>query len=353
MNLGLIVNAGSSSVKMAVLGDDLARVASVSVSEIGGRSVLSGPDDAQEVAATDHGRAVGLCLEALGGDLGRVAYAGHRVVHGGDLTAPMAIGPESLGAIEAAVPLAPLHNPANLAGIRALAAALPELPQAASFDTAFHATIPEMRRRYAVPDHIAARGIRRYGFHGLSYAGLVRRLPEISGAPLPARLLACHLGNGASLCAIREGQSVATTMGYSPVEGLAMGTRVGDIDANAVLRLAEEDGIDAARRLLNHESGLLGLSGLSDMRALEAAGRRDVIELFCDRVVMAAGAMIAAMGGIDAVAFTGGIGENSETVRERVVHGLAWTGVRNVWIVPADEEGEIAREARAVLGIGN
>lgn len=241
----------------------------------------------------------------------------------------------------------------------------------ACFDTAFHATNPDLATLYALPPEITAQGIRRYGFHGLSYAALTRTLPEVAGH-LPRRLLACHLGNGASLCAIRDGQSVATTMGYSPLEGLTMGTRTGSIDGNAVLRLAEEQGIDATRHLLNHCSGLLGLSGLSaDMRSLSEAGTdsaRFAIAHFCYWAARHAGSLIVAMGGLDAVVFTGGIGENARDVRAGIVAHLGWLGAdldaaRNaengpqlhpdgaqvgLWVIPADEEREIAR---GVLGL--
>ncbi|NJS38599.1 MAG: hypothetical protein HC783_05815, partial [Rhodobacteraceae bacterium] len=215
-----------------------------------------------------------------------------------------------------------------------------------------------------------ARGIRRYGFHGLSYAALVRILA--ARGPLPQRLLACHLGNGASLCAIVNGRSVATTMGYSPLDGLTMGTRTGQIDGNAVLRLVEDHGLDRAKTLLNRESGLLGLGGSSDLRTLHAAGTADAqfaLDHFAYWAVRHAGSMVAAMGGLDAVVFTGGIGENDAWMRKEILSGLAFLGVssdpaanaRNesalhdptsrvaIWIVPADEERQIALEAAAVI----
>ena len=193
--------------------------------------------------------------------------------------------------------------------------------------------MPPVAAEYALPPDYAARGIRRYGFHGLSYSALVRNLPEITGAPLPARVLACHLGNGASLCAIRNGQSADTTMGYSPLEGLTMGTRSGNIDANAVLRLVEEDGLEATRRLLNHDAGLLGLSGLSaDMRALtDDGGARSAFAVahFCYAVARQGAGMAAAMGGCDAIVFTGGIGENAGAVRTANSRPLALARCRD------------------------
>ena len=298
-------------------------------------------------------------------------------MHGGrDLTATCRITPATLAGIEACVPLAPLHNPANLSAIHAVARRAPGLPQVASFDTAFHATNPEVARRYAIPAAADAMGIRRYGFHGISYAGLCDQLPGLSGGALPGRLLALHLGNGASLCAIRGGRSVATTMGYSPLEGLTMGTRSGGIDGNAVLRLAELHGIDGAARILNRESGLLGLGGASDMRTLahaETDAARFAIAHFCYWAVRHAGSMIAAMGGLDAVAFTGGIGENDAHVRGEIMAGLHWAGLRpdttanangaaclhaegspvTAWIVPAEEEYRIAVETHACLHAKN
>jgi acetate kinase len=258
-----------------------------------------------------------------------------------------------LARIEACVPLAPLHNPANLAAIRALADLAPDLPQFASFDTGFHATNPEVAWRYALPAAVEAEGIRRYGFHGLSYAAIVRKVQENGGGVLPERLLALHLGNGASICAIRGGRSVATTMGYSPLDGLTMGTRSGGIDGNAVLRLAELHGIAGAARILNRESGLLGLGGASDMRALHGAGTaaaRFAVAHFCYWAVRHAGSMIAAMGGLDAVAFTGGIGENDAFVRGEILRGLAFVAAgKPVFVIAAEEERQIAMEVLALL----
>lgn len=332
----LVVNAGSSSVKVALF-DGVALVRSGQISEIG----------------ADGHRAALERLLADGFGQGLTAAA-HRVVHGGAaLTATCLIDAGVLAQIEACVPLAPLHNPANLAAIRALTALAPDLPQFASFDTAFHATNPEVARRYAVPAAVEAAGIRRYGFHGLSYAAIVRKVQEIGGGTLPNRLLALHLGNGASLCAIAGGRSVATTMGYSPLDGLTMGTRSGGVDGNAVLRLAELHGIAGATRILNRESGLLGLGGASDMRALHAAGTeaaRFAVAHFCYWAVRHAGSMIAAMGGLDAVAFTGGIGENDSFVRGEILSGLAFIAAgKPVLVIEAEEERQIAMEALALM----
>lgn len=370
----LVVNAGSSSVKVSVFDAGLNETARAAVSEIGGASRLKSTSGTREVALESHGAALSAILEELGVSREGLRAAGHRVVHGGTaLTQTVQVTPEVEAEIEACIPLARLHNPHNLSGIRALARLAPDLPQFATFDTAFHAGIPEVAARYAIPEAEAAKGIRRYGFHGTSYAALVRALPDLAGAPLPTRLLAFHLGNGASAAAIRDGHSVATTMGYSPVSGLTMGTRTGEIDATAVLRLVEDHGIEGARRVLNDESGLLGLSGLSsDMAALEAdAGKasRFAVGHFCYWARRHAGSLIAALEGLDAVAFTGGIGENSALVRSEIMEGLRWLGLKvdaeanargarrihaegstvAAWIVPAEEERQIASETLKLL----
>lgn len=330
----LVVNAGSSSVKIAVFDADLNELARAQVAEI---------------SAGAHGAALGEALAQCGVQLGDMAAIAHRVVHGGAaLTAPCQITKATLAQIAACIPLAPLHNPANLEGIQAMAVRAPGLPQFASFDTAFHATNPDVATRYSIPAADAALGIRRYGFHGLSYAGLVKHLSDPSGLPLPQRLLALHLGNGASLCAILDGRSIATTMGYSPLDGLTMGTRAGSIDGNAVLRLVDVHGANRAAHILDRESGLQGLGGHSDMRALHAADTpeaRFAVDHFCYWAVRHAGSMIAAMGGLDAVAFTGGIGENDPVIRGRIMAGLGWAGDVPQHIVPAEEERVIAAEA--------
>jgi acetate kinase len=344
----LIVNAGSSSLKLKVF-DGEREVANASVAEIG-------PDGHRAALAEGLARAA-VTVENL-------TASAHRVVHGGAaLTDPCRVTPAVLAAIEACVPLAPLHNPGNLAGIRGLAALRPDLPQYASFDTAFHKTNPDTAVTYALPGAERALGLRRYGFHGISYAALVHAL-AVRGR-LPRRLLACHLGNGASLCAIRDGQSVATTMGYSPLEGLTMGTRSGGIDGNAVLRLAEIHGLRRAGEILNRESGLLALGGASDMRSLPPTSFARAHFIYW--AVRHAGSMVAAMGGLDAIAFTGGIGENDPQVRAGIVAGLGFldavadetANLHNapelhapssrvaIWTVPAEEERQIVREAMA------
>lgn len=351
----LIVNAGSSSLKLKVFDKDL-EVAKAFIGEIG-------PDG--------HAAAMAKGLAQAGVPAERLTAAAHRVVHGGaGLTSTCRVTDAVLGQIRDCVPLAPLHNPANLVGIEAVAALAPHLPQYAAFDTAFHATNPGVAVTYALPLAERERGLRRYGFHGISYAALVRVLR--GQGPLPGRMLACHLGNGCSLAAIRDGQSVATTMGYSPLDGLTMGTRAGGIDGNAVLRLAEVHGVQSAARILNRESGLLGLGGHSDVRALHSAGTPEgdfALRHFTYWAVRHAGSMVAAMGGLDAIVFTGGIGENDPWMRKEILSGLSFMGVspdlsandRNetmlhdptsrviILLVPADEERQIALEAQAVM----
>jgi acetate kinase len=351
----LIVNAGSSSLKLKVF-DGTEEVAKASVSEIG---------------ANGHRAAMERGLAQAGVPLDRLTAAAHRVVHGGArLTKTSRITPSVIAEIQSCVPLAPLHNPANLVGIQSVAALAPDLPQYAAFDTAFHATNPEVAVTYALPLADREQGLRRYGFHGISYAALVRILA--ARGDLPERLLACHLGNGASLCAIVNGRSVATTMGYSPLEGLTMGTRSGSIDGNAVLRLAEVHGVARAREILNRESGLLALGGSNDLRALHAVGTPEAafaLQHFAYWAVHHAGSMVAAMGGCDALVFTGGIGENDPWVRNEILKGLHFLGAcsdaeanaRNesvlhdatsrvaIWTVAADEERQIALEAQGLM----
>ena len=351
----MIVNAGSSSLKLVFCrgADPVHR------------------ETVEEIGTDGHAAALDRALMRSGIAATALRGAAHRVVHGGPrLTATSRITPAVLDEITAAVPLAPLHNPAALVGIQSVARLLPDLPQYAVFDTAFHATNPTVATTYALPLEDRERGIRRYGFHGISYAALVRILG--ARGPLPQRLLACHLGNGASLAAIVNGRSVATTMGYSPLDGLTMGTRAGSIDGNAVLRLVELHGLERATQILNRVSGLVALGGSSDLRALHAWNRpeaRFALQHFAYWAVRHAGSMVAAMGGLDAVVFTGGIGENDPWMRKEILTGLGYLGVvpdleanrRHasdlhdptsrvaIWIVPADEERQIALEAQGLM----
>ncbi len=348
----LILNAGSSSIKVKLFDHDLTELLSGRVTEIGGRGQLICGARRDEVAVANHATALDRMLRAIeeaGFALSDLTAAGHRIVHGGaKLTAPAPLTDAVIGQITACIPLAPLHNPNNLAGIAALKARLPDLPQYCSFGTAFHATNPDVATAYAIPSEARAEGIRRYGFHGLSYAGMVAHF----GDALPRRLLALHLGNGASLCAIEDGKSKATSMGYSPLEGLTMGTRSGTIDGAAVLRLAARHGAAETDRMLNKDSGLKGLAGESDMRSLLARGDDDAkfaVEHFCYWAARHAGSAIVAMGGVDAIAYTGGIGENAAPVRKRICELLAFCGDVPVHIVKAEEEKQIARDTLALM----
>ncbi len=349
----LVVNAGSSSIKVAVFrpseGTRLTEVMAGQVSGIGGplAHIDLGTDD-KDIAAPDHDTALSAIMASLtaqGIAMSDLTAAAHRVVHGGtSLVAPCPVTDDVIAGIEAATPLAPLHNPNNLAGIHAITALAPDLPQYASFGTAFHATNPDIATAYAIPKEDRDMGIRRYGFHGLSYAWIVTQF----GDALPDRLLAFHLGSGASLCAIHQGKSVATSMGYSPLDGLTMGTRSGAIDGMAVLRMAEIHGADAASRRLNKDSGLKGLGGSNDMRLLLAADTdeaRFAVDHFCYWAARHAGSAVVAMGGLDAVAFTGGIGQNSAPIRDRIMAHLAFLGDVPVHVVKADEERQIAVDA--------
>ena len=358
MALVLVVNAGSSSIKTAVFDGGLDEVLRIEASGIGQSGMLRVAGKAplpQDLH--DHQTALEAILVALqqaGIATGELAAAAHRVVHGGpDLAQTTEITAAVRSAIAAAQPLAPLHNPHHLGAIDALTRLAPSLPQFAAFDTGFHRTNPNVARRYALPDRSETADLRRYGFHGISYESLVQNFRQITGAALPPRLLALHLGNGASLCAIREGRSVATTMGFSPLGGLTMGTRAGAIDAGAVLHLVRVLGLEDAEHLLTHESGLRGLSGLSaDMRTLAEAdsdAARFAREHFCYWITRQSGSMIAAMGGIDGIAFTGGIGENDQEIRDKVLANLRWAGNIPFWVIPAAEEKHIARQALALL----
>ncbi|TXH98987.1 MAG: acetate kinase [Pseudorhodobacter sp.] len=357
----LIVNAGSSSLKLAAFDRKLNEVAQARAERIGAGG------------ATSHVEALRQGLGEMGLSPADLRAAAHRVVHGGaGLTAPCRVSAAVEAEIAACASLAPLHNPANLSGIRALAELAPSLPQYASFDTAFHATNPAVATTYALPMAERERGLRRYGFHGLSYAAIVRKVKEMQPDGLPKRLLVFHLGNGASACAIMNGASVATTMGYSPLDGLTMGTRGGSLDPAVVLDLAARHGVEGAARILNRESGLLGLGGAADMRSLRACGTAAAefaIQHFAYSAIRHAGSLIAAMGGLDAMVFTGGIGEHDAETRAAILAGLGWAGVvfdteansrhetclhKNgspvaIWRVCADEERQIAIEAMQVI----
>lgn len=376
----LTLNAGSSSLKLA-LYDGETVLAQGLADRIGAEGTLRlrvGEADLP-VSGTcqDHAAALAALIGGLRAAFPglRVQAVGHRVVHGGpDFAEPCRIDAGVMAALEGLVPFAPLHQPHNIAGIRAAMATFPDAVQVACFDTAFHRGQGRVADSYALPEDFYDQGIRRYGFHGLSYASIARTLATRFPGLARGRVVVAHLGNGASLCAMRAGRSVATTMGFTALDGLPMGTRVGQIDPGVVLHLIRQgQGVEAVEDLLYRRSGLLGLSGLShDMRALEAStaeAARLAIAHFVARVQQGIGAMAAALGGLDALVFTAGIGENAQGVRAKIVQDLGFLGlgvdiVRNAenasdisaatsrartLVIPTDEEGEIARAARALI----
>jgi acetate kinase len=338
----LVVNCGSSSLKLARVAPDEGCVLEHALAERLGTSEASlgwrSGGERRTSPGLDHGGALAVLIERI--DRRQLVAVGHRVVHGGEAFVSSAwIGPDTLAAIESVSELAPLHNPANLVGIRAAQRAFPELPHVAVFDTAFHQTLPPRAHHYALPFELYERHrIRRYGFHGTSHAYVAGAAAERLGRPLESlQLISAHLGNGCSACAVRAGKSVDTTMGFTPLEGLAMGTRSGDVDPNVPLFLARRLGLDldAITRLLNQQSGLLGLSGESnDMRRLlelEAQGHaraRLAIDVFCYRLAKGLLGLCAALERVDALIFTGGIGENAAAVRARTLAQLAILGAR-------------------------
>ncbi len=380
----LVLNAGSSSLKAALFacGDPPEPVLRGAVEEIGAEARLAFGGEAAAplagAAGLDHAAVLDTLLAGMAGRVPgmRVAAVGHRIVHGGaDFAEPVPLDAASLAALERLVPLAPLHQPHNLAGARAAMAAFPDALQIGCFDTAFHRHHPLESDLFALPREYYARGVRRYGFHGLSYASIAGQLAQHAPGLHAGRVAVAHLGAGASICGMRGGRSVASSMGFSALDGLPMATRPGQIDPGVLLWLMTAEGMDAAALsdLLYHRSGLLGLSGLSgDMRVLEAAGTpetEEAIGYFTYRVRREIGATAAALGGLDGIVFTGGIGENSARVRAEVCASLGWLGVEidaaanadhaasialpgaavKVLVIPTDEERVIAHAAQAAL----
>jgi acetate kinase len=361
----LVVNAGSSSVKLSLIGADDATLAA---------RELSAPR-----ASIDQGE----LRAAIGAGLGDVDVVGHRIVHGGErFREPVLIDEVVEADLRELVALAPLHQPKSLAALDAVALALPGLPAVACFDTAFHAALPPAAQTYALPAAWRSRwGLRRYGFHGLSHAWVARRAPELLGVDdAGLRIVSCHLGAGASLCAIAGGRSLDTTMGFTPLEGLVMATRSGSVDPGLILWLIEQTGMAELElaRALEHESGLLGLAGSADMREILArAGDGDAsaqlaLDVYEHRLRAGIASMAAALGGLDVLVFTGGVGERSPEIRARAVRGVDFLGVAidehlnadaatedrdvtgaaargRVLVIQAREDLEIARQARAVL----
>ncbi len=340
----LVINCGSSSIKADVIDHYSGhRAASMDVERLGSTNPLFRFNGHREELedGTDHGEALAIALpkllDYLPDDV-TIRGVGHRVVHGGDrFTRPVRITEEVEQAIEAVSDLAPLHNPINLAGIRAARKVLPDVGHVAVFDTAFHATLPTRARAYALPQELADQAdLRRYGFHGISHGYVAQRAAEFLRADLrDLRLITCHLGNGASVCAVEYGRSIETSMGLTPLEGLVMGTRSGDVDPGILIHLMRNHDydVDSLDRLLNQDSGLAGLSGRgNDMRdILEQAAQGDdrcrlAIQVFSHRLRKYIGAYAAVMGGVDAVVFTAGIGENSAIIRHRVAQRLDFLG---------------------------
>jgi len=379
----LVLNAGSSSLRCALFrnGEDIA-VWRVHVAGIGGNAELTvkGDLDLRGDVPPDGnlGAVVGWLLKRLRGlpnlDLRAV---GHRIVHGGARHAgPARVDGRLIAELEALVPFAPGHQPQGLACIAFIGKAWPNLPQIACFDTAFHRTQDRLAQIEPIPRGLTEEGLLRFGFHGLSYAHVARMLPKLIGDAAKGRVVVAHLGHGASLCAMAEGRSVATTMGLTTLGGLMMGTRSGTVDPGLVLHLIQERGMAASEvvDLLNRRSGLLGISGISDdVRVLEASDApeaREALDLFGYRIARETGSLAVALGGLDVFVFTGGIGENAAAIRADVCRRLAFLGLdldpgRNVrgcprieqdgsgvpiLVIPADEEREIADEVRHLIG---
>ena len=388
-----VLNAGSSSIKFSVFterGGDLELMARGQAEGLytaphfvarNRDGELLGEKSWGEGVRLGHEGALDHLLGFLRTELAahELAGVGHRVVHGGmEFTQPIRIDKKVLAALEKYIPLAPLHQPHNLAPIRMLLERAPKLPQVACFDTVFHRTQPPVAQAFALPKSITDRGVRRYGFHGLSYEYIARAFSQYDTDAARGRLVVLHLGNGASMCAIAGGRSVATTMGFTAVDGLPMGTRSGSLDPGVILYLIDELKMDApaVENLIYLESGLLGVSAIaSDMRTLEAStepGAKTAIDLFIYRIGRELGSLTAALGGLDAIVFTAGIGENSRSLRERVCHDAAWLGVEldpaandhngprisaagsrvSAWVIPTDEEQMIARHTRRMLAEG-
>lgn len=387
----LVVNAGSSSLKFSLFRLDAAEALQLAVrgqiDGIGSRPRLKVRDDADRILverdlAPDEAREVKDAIAIAGGWLREqfpgepLLAVGHRVVHGGaDYSRPVLVDENVYAALEKLIPLAPLHEPHNLAAIRAVRETQPQLPQVACFDTAFHRTHPQLADLYALPWEYYEAGVRRYGFHGLSYEYIASALPRVAPDISNGRVIVAHLGSGASLCAMRGGQSVDSTMGFSPLDGIPMGTRPGQIDPGVLLYLVGQRGMSAAalEKLLYKQSGMIGLSGLSnDMRLLLESPEpraRLAVDYFVYYVAKEIGALAAVLGGLDGLVFTAGIGENSPEIRARIVAACAWLGFTldaganqrggpcismaggavSAWVVPTNEELMIARHTHALV----
>jgi len=383
-----VINAGSSSVKFAIYEGER-RILTGQVDGLGARPAAKASGaDGTAIAPPDLGatppntpaevlpRLLPWAQQQLRGR--GVDALGHRVVHGGMKYArPQRVTPLLLTELEALNPLAPLHQPHNLAPIRVVLERRPEMAQVACFDTAFHRTVPEVAQAFALPYAYHEEGVRRFGFHGLSYEYIASCLPWQAPAVADGRVVVAHLGNGASLCALQGGVSVATTMGFTALDGLPMGTRCGELDAGVVLHLMRQSGMtpDEVESLLYRRSGMLGLSGISsdfrDLLASEEPRARFAVAVFCYRVVRQIGSLAAALGGLDGLVFTAGVGENAAPIREAICRGCAWLGLEldeaanqanrprisragsrvAAHVIPTDENLMIARHVRALLAL--
>ena len=384
-----VVNAGSSSVKFGIYaaGGEPALLLRGQVEQIGVAPTLSAAEaDGNELARREwpaegfaHAQAMEAIIETARQCLpdASVSGIGHRVVHGGTrFAAPVEVTPQILDDLEGLSALAPLHQPHNLAPIKAMAKEMPHIRQIACFDTGFHRSQSPLAQSYGLPRELTESGIRRYGFHGLSYEFISARLAAVAPEYAKKRIVIAHLGNGASLCALQDGHSVASTMGFTAVEGLLMGTRCGSIDPGVLLYLMDEHGMGAREleALIYKKSGLLGVSGISsDMRTLRSSGdpnAREAIALFVYRIIREIGSLAAALGGVDGLVFTGGIGQRDSQTRKEVVEGCAWLGASldkeandghrqridaadsalPIWVFPTDEERVICDHTMTLLG---
>jgi len=385
----LVVNAGSSSIKFSVFETMADRSLSagahgqvegigtsphLEVTDPPGNKLADGP-----VAGDGYAGGIAAIHDWFAAHVGSDAGfdgVGHRVVHGGSTySQPVQIDSQVLTRLEALIPLAPLHQPHHIAVIRAISAIAPKVPQVACFDTAFHRSQPALAQEFALPRELTAKGVRRYGFHGLSYEYIVSTLPEFVPDCVQKKIVVAHLGNGASMCAIDRGRSVATTMGFTAVDGLPMGTRTGALDPGVILYLLQHERMDpeAIEQVIYQRSGLLGVSGISsDMRALlasNAPSAKEAVDLFVYRIGRELGSLAAALRGLDALVFTAGIGEHAPEIRARACREAHWLGVTldeqanakggprisssgsavSAWVIPTDENLMIARHTRHLL----
>ncbi len=387
----LVMNAGSSSLKFALfVGAQDDCIGRGSITGIGTKAVFeakgSGVDGKTQPVVTDEickspSDAARILLDWLDEIMPDIALVGvgHRVVHGGDLAKPSVVRPYILAYLKTLIPLAPLHQPFNLDIVEFIQSIRPNVPQVACFDTAFHTTVPSLQTRYPIPRIWHEKGVRRYGFHGLSYEYIAGRMKAVAPAAYAGKTLVMHLGNGASMCAMEGGKSFTTSMGFSVLDGLMMGTRPGSLDPGVILYFLREAKLDepAIERMLYHDSGLRGVSGISnDMGVLlksDSPNAREAVDLFCLRITKEGAGLISLLGGAEALVFTGGMGENAVTIRAQVLESLAWMGVRydadknanaprgqevmlssedskiQVWVIPTNEEVIISRHTREAL----